>query len=421
MDFKFIHAADIHLDSPLVGLERYPGAPVEYIRGATRKAFQNLVELALEEQVGFVLLAGDLYDGDWRDYNTGLFFVSQVARLRDAGIHVYLIRGNHDAASQITRLLHLPDHVRDFSTAAPETIFLEDLGVAIHGQGFPTPAVTEDLSRRYPDPVKDYFNLGLLHTCATGRQGHENYAPCDTGYLKNKGYDYWALGHVHRQEVIGKDPWIVFPGNIQGRHIRETGAKGCALVQVQDGRVTGVQHCALDVLRWSLCRVDATGAASYDEVLEKAEQQIEIELHQNAGRFLALRVEVMGACAAHDQLICDQPRLHNDLRSLAVERGQDTIWIEKVKLRTSPLGELDEILSSSPIAYLRQYLRELGADEENLLELSAALARDRQALPPDLFQEGEMDPGDIASLQELLSQVEDLLLSRLLGKEGAGR
>src|SRR5918996_1910432 len=109
--FKFIHAADIHLDSPLRGLEQYDGAPVEQIRGATRQALANLVELALAERVAFVLLAGDLYDGEWKDYNTGLFFAAQMTRLREAGIRAFLIAGNHDAASQLTRYLRLPDNV----------------------------------------------------------------------------------------------------------------------------------------------------------------------------------------------------------------------------------------------------------------------------------------------------------------------
>ncbi|WP_419619235.1 metallophosphoesterase family protein, partial [Thiolapillus sp.] len=147
---KFIHAADIHLDSALHGLERYEGAPVDEIRSATRRAFDNLIELAIEEEVAFILLAGDLYDGDWKDYNTGLYFMQHMARLCDAGIRVFIVAGNHDAASQITKHLRLPDNVTLFSTKHPETVVLEDLNVAIIGQGFATRAVTDDLSQAYP-------------------------------------------------------------------------------------------------------------------------------------------------------------------------------------------------------------------------------------------------------------------------------
>src|SRR5690349_8098378 len=150
---RFLHAADVHLDSPLRGLARYAGAPAEEIRAATRRAFENLVSLAIEEEVAFVLLAGDLYDGDWKDYNTGLFFTAQMARLGEAGIRVFAVAGNHDAASQITKVLRPPPNVKIFSTRRPETAVLDDLGVAIHGQGFAHAAVADDLSASYPRAV----------------------------------------------------------------------------------------------------------------------------------------------------------------------------------------------------------------------------------------------------------------------------
>jgi DNA repair exonuclease SbcCD nuclease subunit len=184
--FKFIHAADIHLDSPLRGLERYEGAPVDEIRGATRRAFDNLIGLAIEEGVAFLLLAGDLYDGPWRDYNTGLYFAKRMGRLRDAGVRVFIVAGNHDAASQITRHLRLPENVKVLSTREPESILLEDIGVAVHGRGFPKPPVTEDLSAGYPKGELQLFNIGLLHTSLDGRPGHERYAPCTVDGLRSK-------------------------------------------------------------------------------------------------------------------------------------------------------------------------------------------------------------------------------------------
>jgi DNA repair exonuclease SbcCD nuclease subunit len=133
MAISFVHAADIHLDSPLKGLERYENAPVERIRGATRRAFTRLIDLAIDKHVDFVLLAGDLYDGDWRDYNTGLFLVRQLGRLREQKIKVFVIAGNHDAANKMTRVLRLPDHVRLLMHDRPETVRLPHLDVAIHG------------------------------------------------------------------------------------------------------------------------------------------------------------------------------------------------------------------------------------------------------------------------------------------------
>ena len=247
---KFIHSADIHLDSPLHRLEVYDGAPVDRIRQASRRALENLVDLALGEAVDFVLIAGDLFDGTWKDYNTGLYFVSQVRRLTATGIEVFIIAGNHDAAGQMTRSLPYPEKVHLFSHRKAETRTLDSLKVAIHGQSFGTAAVTGNLAAGYPEPVPGYVNIGLLHTSLTGREGHETYAPCTLADLENRGYDYWALGHIHQFEIVAEAPMVVFSGCIQGRHVKEAGAKGCVRVSLEAGSAPEVVHHALDVIRW---------------------------------------------------------------------------------------------------------------------------------------------------------------------------
>ena len=214
--FRFIHTADIHLDSPLKGLAGQEGSSADRIRTATREAFENLVGLALQEEVAFVIIAGDLYDGDWRDYQTGLFFVGQVGRLAAAGIPVFLLYGNHDAESQITRRLVLPENVKTFSARNPETFELEDLGVALHGQSFRQRDISDNLVPAYPEPIAGKFNIGVLHTGLGGMGGHANYAPCTLDDLVNKGYDYWALGHVHQATVLHERPHVVFPAISRG-------------------------------------------------------------------------------------------------------------------------------------------------------------------------------------------------------------
>jgi DNA repair exonuclease SbcCD nuclease subunit len=215
---KFVHAADLHLDSPMRGLDRYEGAPHAAMRGATRRALENLVDLCRGESAAFLLIAGDLYDGTWKDYSTGLFFAQQMARLRDAKIPVFVVRGNHDAMSQITKSLRLPDNVRELAAAGPETIEVAGAGepVAIHGQSFAHRAVTEDLAAAYPAAVPGALNIGLLHTSLDGREGHAAYAPTKLATLVQKGYDYWALGHVHAREIVSRDPWVLFPATCRG-------------------------------------------------------------------------------------------------------------------------------------------------------------------------------------------------------------
>ncbi|MDO9574795.1 MAG: DNA repair exonuclease [Candidatus Contubernalis sp.] len=418
MGFKFIHASDIHLDSPLRGLERYDGAPVELIRGATRKAFLNLIELCLKEKTDFLLMAGDLYDGDWKDYNTGLFFISQVSRLREAGIEVFVVRGNHDAASRITRKMRLPENVTDFSSNRPETVLLESLGVAIHGYGYPSADVRDNLSLSYPDPITGYFNIGLLHTAAEGREGHASYAPCSVKELIAKGYDYWALGHVHKREIINQEPWIVFPGNIQGRNIREVGNKGCTVVQVEDKVVQSVEHCDLDVLRWCLCLVDATGAVSVENILDIARQELEKELSDYKGKFLAVRFVIQGACPVHENLLKNPGYLTENLRALASDYGFGEVWVEKIKIQTRMMGDLEKVASQyHPISSLLQFIRGLSTDRETLEGLLSELESLKNILPPEFYDYENLNLGDEQLVLQLIPDVEEMILTRLLSKE----
>lgn len=409
---RFIHAADIHLDSPLRGLERYEGAPVEELRGATRKAFGRLVELCIDEKVDFLLIAGDVYDGDWQDYNTGLFFTKQMVRLRDAGIPVFLIRGNHDAESRITRKLQLPPNVHCFDAGAAESKRIEDLGVVIHGRSFATQAVIDNLCRSYPVPVPGLFNIGLLHTSADGREGHESYAPCSREDMVAKGYHYWALGHVHEREVLGDgEPWIVFPGNLQGRHIREVGNKGCSLVTVEDGDQVTVEHRTLDVVRWNRCTVDATGAASSEDLLNRVQAALEQAQKPADDCLVAARLTFKGACAAHRTLVTRPDAFIAEVRSLASSLGN--VWVEKVKFDTRSPIDLETIAQQAdPLGQLIRFTRQLKDDEAGLQELAGELHDLRQKLPKELAE--RILPEETALVRELLQDVEQLLIPRLL-------
>jgi DNA repair protein SbcD/Mre11 len=416
--FKFIHAADIHLDSPLKGLEEYDGAPVQEIRNAARRALSNLIDLAIEERVSFVLIAGDLYDGDWRDYNTGLYFVAQVRRLREADIPLYLISGNHDAANRMTRSLRMPEIVTVFSADKPETASIPELDVVIHGQSFATAAVYEDLSEGYPVAKPGCFNVGMLHTCASGREGHDRYAPCSIEGLKAKDYDYWALGHIHIREILSEQPLIAFSGNIQGRHIRETGPKGCLLVTVNDDRSLQTDFRALDVLRWDIASIDVSESQGVDDVLDLVATEIE-SCHRNAaGRLLALRIELTGETAAHRDLHAQQHHWTNEIRSLAIDVGKGDVWIEKVKLRTSSPASKStpSNIPDDAIGELASLFEQARTDTSQLAALEFDLADVVKKLPAELKTLAR--PDDPEWLREILAEAEPLLLSRLAGSEG---
>ena len=413
---KILHASDLHLDSPLRGLARYPGAPVARLRGATRKALANLVDLAIAEPVDLVLLAGDLYDGDWRDYGTGLAFVAEMRRLREAGIRVVSIRGNHDAASQITRDLKLPENVVDLSTSAPQTIELDRLGIAVHGQGFATQKVTDDLARKYPAPVQGALNFGLLHTAIGGREGHETYAPTSIDVLRQKGYDYWALGHIHTREVVSRAPYIVFPGNLQGRHIRETGAKGATLIHVLDGRITSVEHRALDVVRYVDIDIETKESDSEDELWERVRGALASTVDASEGRLVATRLTVRGPTQAH-RLFAEKPeRLEAQVRSLALDVAGDGIFVGEVRGRTRLPVDLDALSSGDDaLAQIVRSVRDLTRAETMPAEVAGALDELAKAMPPALAAHpGAAFLSDPDARRAFIEDVEQAILGRLL-------
>lgn len=425
--FRFLHAADLHLDSPLRGLDADASAPARRIREASRAALDNLVGLALRERVDLLLVAGDLYDGDWQDYRTGQALVAAFARLTRAGIRVVAIRGNHDAESVLTRSLRLPEGATLLSHRRPESLELPELGLAVHGQSFAQRAVVENLALAYPPPLAGRFNIGLLHSSAAGHAAHETYAPCAIAQLAGHGYDYWALGHVHERAVLHEAPWIVFPGNLQGRHINEPGAKGASLVTVREGRVAAVEHHALDVVRWQRLALDLSGAADLAAVQDRARDAIGAAVEAAEGRLLALRLELGGTTAAHSALARDPEALRAHLRSAGLEAAEaDSFWIEAVRLATRAPGAARAAGDDAP-ARLLGAVRDIAAAPRTAPELASALqdyatqmlARApglREALPAGhpalLLAEGELPP-------ELLHQARDLLLARLTEEEGA--
>ena len=329
---KFLHAADIHLDSPLAGLRARADLPDRVIQHSTRRAFSAMIDLALAEGVAFVVIAGDLYDGDWKDFSTGLFFAGEMRRL---GRPCFLLRGNHDARSVITKNLSLPGNVREFSSRRCETFRLDEIGVALHGRSFPERAVPADLSTSYTAPVAGMVNIGVLHTSAEDPGEHAEYAPCRIADLVLKGYDYWALGHIHDRRVLAERPWVVFPGNLQGRHPKETGAKGCTLVTCEDRRIVAVEHRTVDVLRWAALEVDVTGldVASLTGHLAAAVQRSVAEAQ---GRPVLARLTLTGTTDLHATLIGDGAQLAAECRTAAIAADGD-YWIESVQVRTRPV------------------------------------------------------------------------------------
>ena len=333
--FSFIHAADLHLGSPMGALAKYEGCPEEQIRGAVDKALRNLVELAIREEVAFVILAGDIFDRQPKSAQAGLFFNVEMRRLKEAGIRVFAIAGNHDAESSTWSNVPKPV-IELLPTDKAGTIELEAGGqsVAIHGHSFPGNKVTKNLAKDYPEAVEGSFNIGILHTSLDNPESvHKAYAPCCLEDLLEKDYNYWALGHIHIPQVLHENPHILYSGNLQGRSIRELGPRGCSLVKVGPQRV--IEACELkelDVVRWFRREVDLGEVLDMEGVQDALSQAFEVTLESANGRVPVVRLELVGETSLSTELQTQAEDLYIDWVDLANEKG---IWLEKVKVLTT--------------------------------------------------------------------------------------
>ena len=411
---KFIHAADLHIDSPMRGLDTYDGAPVEQLRAATRRALNGLVDLALREKVDLVLLAGDIYDRDLGDFRAALFFREQMIRLVGAGIRVFIVKGNHDAEGQISKRLPDVPGVHVFSSRTAEVIDLPDLGVAVHGKSFPERIVSEDLIPSYHEPITGRFNIGLLHTSLTGRVGHDPYAPTDVATLTATNYDYFALGHIHAREIVREaNPRIVFSGNLQGRHIGETGSKGCELVVVDGNTVTSAEHVSLDVVRWHHLTLDAAGLETVTSLAQKFQEACTGAIASAQDRLHALRVTVQGESALHALEAREPGSIAAALQAATQDFVAADLWIESVHLEIrSPIDRAAVAQRPDAVGEVVRLIDELIADDDGLRAWTLANMDKLPTLPSEL---ADVDPSKLTAqqLRAFLMDAEATVLSRL--------
>lgn len=408
MGFCFVHAADLHLGSPLRGLSLKDARLAAAVEAASRAAFARLIDETIERGASFLIIAGDVFDRDWKDYASGLEFLRELGRATRKGIAVYLLRGNHDAEGQVTRHLTLPEGVREFSTRRAETLFHASLPVALHGRGFPERALTENIVPDYPDAVPGRFNIGVLHTSLDGREGHADYAPCTPADLVAKRYDYWALGHVHAYEEVLSDPPAIYPGVLQGRGVRETGAKGAVCVTVDDSlRIVGRERVIVDRVRFARLDIDFGGGGE-EALFAAIEDGVAAEGRAAEGRLLGLRLVISGADASLDALVADQERLAAEVAARADRRGVDMV-LEKLVVsyrpRPSAVAPRGEEVIADPAALLDEIL----SDPDTARRLLAGLGPLFTKLPAEVKAEAGLPEGEA----DILREARDLVLARL--------
>jgi exonuclease SbcD len=413
MAFRFVHTADIHLDSPLRSLAMRNRDLAELVGDASRQAFVSIIDLCLAERVDALVIAGDLYDVDQTSMKTARFLASQMTRLHQAGIRVFKIRGNHDALSRISKQLVFPDTVTIFG-GRPQSVLQTagGLDVMFHGLSFASPKAPESLLPKYPAAREGAVNVGILHTSLAGSPGHDVYAPCSVADLHGHGFDYWALGHIHVRKVHPGASSVVMPGMPQGRDINEAGEKSVILVTIRDDRTVEIEERLTSIAQFERASVDLTGTMEWHEVVGRVRSALETIRASVKSRHVVVRLGLTGETSLTWALIRDRDLLLAEAEQ-AAEQTRDT-WLEKVELDLSPVKTETPEGIADPIFELAQSMRADASSEAFRAEARAFVQKMVADLPPDGRDFAGKDEAELELfLDRVLANGADLVTARL--------
>ena len=383
MSFRFVHAADLHLDSPLRSLALCDKDLADLVADASRQALRAMVRLCLDERVDALLLSGDLYDGEQRSMKTARFLADQIDILHAAGVQVFMIRGNHDHMSQITQELTFPESVTLFrgrGLAVPARQELGKLPVVVHGISFADRHVPDSLLPKYLPPIEGAVNIGLLHTSLGGAAGHDPYAPCTSVDLHGMGYRYWALGHVHMRSVETEGATtIVMPGIPQGRDVGEAGSKSVTLARIADDGTITVEERRTSVAQFERVTVDLAGADDIHAVARRIGAALGQARDAVRTEHLIARLHLQGATSLAWQLRRDPALLLEESRR---EAGRlERTWIDKVEIGCTAPGAAAPTGGPDPLEELRGMMDDARQDPAFRAEMATILEELRRALP----------------------------------------
>lgn len=424
LSFRFVHAADIHLDSPLRSLALRDPALAELVGNATRRAFIGVVDLCLDEQVDALLLSGDLYDGEQTSMKTARFLADQIRRLHEAEIAVFVIRGNHDALSRITKELTLPDSVTIFGGRAGAVTVERGRGatpVVIHGISFAQPHAPESLLARFRPPVEGAVNIGLLHTSLDGSPGHDPYAPCGIADLHAVGFRYWALGHIHKRAAATGAATVVMPGMPQGRDINEAGAKSVTLATVTDDGSVLLEERRTSVAQFERVTVELAGIEDWPDMVRALGRALGETRDSVASEHLVARLHLTGTTKLAWRLRRDLDLLRTEAEDQAAALGKS--WIDKVEVDCRAPGSTPDAAGpaqADPLEELRRLMGEVARDDAYVAEIAAIAEELRTQLPPECRAVLGADADSFAAgLSDAARDGIDDVLARLGGRSEA--
>lgn len=415
MSLTFVHASDLHLDSPFVGVTVRAPEVAEALRRATFDAFDNVVRLCIDRRADFLLVAGDVYDGADRSLRAQLRFRDGLARLAARGIAVFVVHGNHDPLDGWSSAIEWPAGVHVFRDQV-ETVPVSRKGIPIavvSGISYAQRQEHRNLARLFD--ARDArsgdapFHVGLLHTNVGRNPEHDPYAPCDIADLLGRGVDYWALGHIHARQILCDEPHVVYPGNIQGRNIRETGARGCMVVEV-DGDRLNLEFVPIDVVRWHALDCDISAIATVDALEAALGERIEgaFALSENRPSICRLRLGGRGPLYTELRRLGHAEQLLERLRE-RYDARQPFSWIEQIDLDCQPEFDIEQRRKSDDLG--GEILRAAAAWREG--DLRQALGSALGPLYSHYRLSKLLDAPDRDGLERLLLDAELLCLDRL--------
>ncbi|TKD68679.1 metallophosphoesterase family protein [Pseudalkalibacillus hwajinpoensis] len=406
---SFLHCADLHLDRPFSGANRLPNSLHEFVRDSAYRSLRRIVDLALSNKVDFVLFAGDLFDTSYRSLKAQMTLLKELQRLHDAGINSYLSHGNHDALDGEWVNLTWPESSYFFPSNV-EAIPFERNGkrlAHIHGFSYPSRHVNEKMIDQYNRLEEKTFQIGMLHGNLEGQTEHSSYAPFSLNELVEKGFDYWALGHIHQRAQLLEEPPVIYPGNIQGAHRKETGVKGCYLVTLSEASSYTSFHQTSDVT-WHRQAIDLGQYETMQGLLQACEELLDQDTYASGGHLI--EIELIGISHLHTQLL-QEDQLEDLLQALQLNRDMEEnnfVWPYKFSLKSKP-------------AWDREVLKQQDGFMQDILVTSDNYVNNhfQEALAP-LFEHRRARKAleSIDNQDQLMKEAEELLLSYLIENNG---
>ncbi len=415
---RFVHTADLHLGSRVMSLPGMNEEDATALANATYSAWRNIVDLCIGEEVDFLLVAGDIYDSADRNIRAQLQFIKGLRRLDENGIAAYVVRGNHDPDDAWSESIAMPENTTIFSSSEPEVVIHRDPDgrplAAIVGMSFATAHIYDNLAEQFPGQEDEWpFTIGLLHCSVGGTVGHEPYAPCSIQDLRRCGYDYWALGHIHRPTVLSAgDPQIIYAGNPQGRDMGETGERGCRLVTVDADGTVEVEAVRTCRHLWTEIEIDLSGSVDPAALEEKIRRRL-AHISREEGVPVAGRILLTGATALHRELTVKGGIAALEERFIEDPPGdQYPFSIERIVCRMVPVIDRDAVLARDDILgeICRQTDLAVSGDKSRLREEILSLYQSSVA------RAYTSEPDD-EEFCEIIREAESLLLSHLSGGE----